>query len=117
MMELLFSRNEFASDNISNKRLSYPEVLEHKDIEEVIFLEEKEETKIEEKQEGKKPNKKRGGKASKFPVGFSLYYKAYIEKKMTTNQIAEKIGVNQRTIYNYIKKYEKMKEDNTYTNV
>jgi hypothetical protein len=45
------------------------------------------------------------------PQGFSVYYKAYIEGKMTVKDIAERLGKKStQTIYNYIDSYKLMQE-------
>lgn len=44
------------------------------------------------------------------PTGFSLYYKQYKANKMTVKQIADKLGRTTSTVYNYIKRYEEMKD-------
>ena len=57
----------------------------------------------------KEESKKESSKTPKgmgFPKGFSVYYKAFVENKMTANEIAEKLGKHVSTVYNYIKRYE-----------
>ena len=56
----------------------------------------------------KQPKKGRG---TKFPTGFSLYYKSYKNKKMTVKQISEKSGLSASQIRYYIKRYETLKAD------
>ena len=50
------------------------------------------------------------GTKSKYriPDDFSMYYKAYKEKKMTVTQIAAKLGRHYQTVYEYIRHYEKI---------
>ena len=51
------------------------------------------------------------GRGTKFPTGFSLYYKSYKDKKMTVKQISEKSGLTVYQVRYYIKKYESLKAD------
>lgn len=101
LMELLFARYEFTNSGTSApKRIT--EEPEHIKAEPVIVEAEAiKETKSSEK-------KHAGGRKLKFPQGFSLYYKAWAEGKMTAKEIADKTHVHYTTTYNHIRKYREL---------
>lgn len=67
----------------------------------------------EEKEEKKaKSNYAKRPLPKSLPSGFSMYYKAYKENKMTAKQIGEKLKKSDQTIYNYIARYEQLQEEN-----
>lgn len=97
LMELLFSRYEFTSANNRTKRVENYQA-------EPILIEEKAE---EPKKESVK-KKSNGGRKTVFAQGFSLYYKAWAEGKMSAEEVSKKCGTHISTTYNHIKKYHEL---------
>lgn len=46
------------------------------------------------------------------PAGFSMFYKAHKEGRMTVKEMSTKLGKSDQTIYNYIARYEQLQEEN-----
>lgn len=114
LMELLFSHDEFITNNnnIQKRNARMQNNLEEVEVdkpEEILSPKTEEPTESESVKEVELIVKKRGGgRKLKFATGFSLYYRAWAEGKMKPEEIAEKTKLHITTIYAHIKKYHEL---------